>query len=196
MTQQITQGFLVDGNVFETRAEANAYLRRPKIIAALNELTEGNEGLSQWMVENQDTIEAAFETGTVRRVKVVDRNRLTRAFAAVNTAVTEDNLNLNQDMQFLIDNAEQLVESFRWPKVKRLSPEEKALQAKNTLMAATENDEDLSTWIIEHQDQLIEAFASGIEKRTPSPKAMAALEAYRLKKAAEKAAAEEAEAEG
>ena len=182
----VQQAYVVDGNVFETKAEAVAYQRRPKILNALSEVTDGNEDLSNWLVENQDTVEAAFEVGTVKRVKVAERKKLKKALDAIEEADIKGT-------DFVTENADQIVDSFRWPKVKRMNDEEKATQAKNTLMGATENNEELSAWIVDNQDQIKEAFAAGKPKREVSEKAKKALEDYRAKKAAEKAAAEEAE---
>jgi len=190
---EIKSAFVVDNKTFDTKAEANAYLRRPAILNALNEVTESDEELSEWLLENRDTVESAFEVGTVRRVKQAERNKISRGLEVVAEAVKEGTINNTQDMQFLVENADQLVDTFRWPKVKRLTEEEKALQAKNTLMKATENNEDLAVWITQNQESITGAYSAGKPKREVSPKAIKALEEYRAKQAAAKA--KEAEAE-
>ena len=68
------------------------------------------------------------------------------------------------------------------------------------LSQVLENRPDLVQEVIEdvvpaaYQDQILAAYEAGVEKRQVSPKAQEALAEYRAKKAAEKAAAEAAEA--
>ena len=80
---------------------------------------------------------------------------------------------------FLFENIEAVKDSFRWPKVKRMTAEEKAVAAKNTLMAASEDNAELSDWVIANEEKIIEAFAAGKEKREVSPQAANGLAAYR-----------------
>lgn len=171
-----------DGTIFETKADALNYMRRPKIKAAMMEVTGGNEELSDWLVENQETVEGAFDAGTIRRVSKSDASKLAKALEAIAEAG-------NSKFAFVVDNAEAIVASFRWPSVKRLSDEEKAAEAKAALVAASDNEE-LADWVIANREAVIGAFSAGVEKRTVNPKAAEALAAYRAKKAAEKAAAE------
>ena len=65
---------------------------------------------------------------------------------------------------------------------------EKATAAKNTLVAASEGNEELADWVLANKDAVLEAYEAGKEKRQVNPKAAEALAAYRAKKAAEKAA--------
>jgi dsDNA-binding SOS-regulon protein len=173
-----------DGKVFETKADALNYLRRPKIKAAMMTVTGDNDELSDWLVENQEVVEAAFEAGTIRRVSKSDSTKLTKALEAIVEAA-------NPKFAFVADNIEAIISSFRWPSVKRLSEEEKAAEGKAALVAASENEE-LADWVIENRQAVLEAYSAGVEKRQVNPKAAEALAAYRAKKAAEKAAAEAA----
>ena len=59
MSDKIQQGFIVDGQVFATKAEAQAFLRRPLVTAALNTLTGNNADLVNFLIANQDEIEGA-----------------------------------------------------------------------------------------------------------------------------------------
>jgi hypothetical protein len=70
---------------------------------------------------------------------------------------------------------------------------EKAVAARNSLIALT-NNEELTDWILANKDALLLAFEAGVEKRVISPKAAEGLAAYRAKKAAEKAAEANGEA--
>jgi hypothetical protein len=72
-----------------------------------------------------------------------------------------------------------------------MTEEEKAVMAKNTLVAASEGDDKLADWIIANQEAVMEAFEAGKEKREVSPQATIGLEAYRKGKAEEKRLIEE-----
>ena len=188
MTDELKQVYVApDGTQFSTKAEANDYLRRPKIKEALMKLTSNNEELSDWLIENQETVNDAFDTGTIKRVTKSEKKKLEAALQAI---VAAD----NKDFAFIADNHEAVAESFRWPKVARMDNDEKAAAAKETLMAASENNQQLSDWVLENKEAVLEAFDAGKKKRVPSPKAQEALKKWREEKAAEKAAAEAAAA--
>jgi len=72
-----------DGKQFDTKADAVNYLRQPKIKAALTPLAAGNGDLVTWLLENQETVGLAFETGTIRRVTKVEGTKLRKALEAV-----------------------------------------------------------------------------------------------------------------
>mgnify|MGYP003572187858 CR=1 FL=1 len=179
------QVFKIEGvdRDFSSKAEALDYLRRPKILAAMQVVTEGNTDLSNWLVDNQDTVVSAFDTGTIRRVTKSEKKKLDAVIDAIAEAHKGD-----KKFAFFTDNAEAFKESFRWPKVKRMTDEEKALAARNTLMTAADGSEDVAKWVIAHEAAILEAFNAGKEKREVSPAAQIGLLAYREGKAAEKAA--------
>jgi len=183
---EIAQVFSVNGINFATKAEAMDYLRRPLITAALSALTgKGNESLVDWLIENQEVVETAFESGTVKRVTKSEAAKLNKALDAIVDSG-------DKAFAFVIDNVDAIRDSFRWPSVKRMTDDEKALAARNTLVASAGNEE-LAEWIINNKDAVIEAFKAGITKREVSPKASEALAKYRAEKAAEKAALEASE---
>jgi len=188
MTDELKQVFVTpDGQMFNTKAEANDYQRRPLIKEALMALTDKNEELADWLVENQETVVSAFNIGTIKRVTKSEKKKLHAALEAIVAAE-------NKDFAFIAENAEAVEESFRWPTVKRMDDEEKAAAAKKTLMEESENNEELSDWVVANQEQIIEAYSAGKVKREVSPKAQQALAEYRAKKAAQKAAEEAAAA--
>ena len=190
MTQPIiAQKFMVGDRAFDTRAEAADFIRLPQVRAALNQINGNNTKLTEFLIEHQEAIEMAFEAGTLRRVTKSERNQLTKALEEVKALAVD-----NPKLKFLETHAASLVETFRWPTVKRMTDEEKATAARNTLLAATD-DEGVVTWILSNKTAVLEAFKAGVVKREVSSKAAEALAAYRAKKAAEKAAAEEAAAE-
>jgi dsDNA-binding SOS-regulon protein len=172
-----------DGMTFDTKAEALDYLRRPQIEAALAIVAAGNAELAAWLYDNQEVVEGAFDIGTIKRVTKVERNKLAKALEHVKEIQ-------DSKLAFLQDNADAIAETFRWPTVSRMSDEEKAVAARNTLVAASDGNEDLADWVVEHKDKILEAYEAGKVKRAVSPKATEALAAYRAKKAAEKAKAE------
>lgn len=184
--EQLKQVILApDGTQFETMAEAKTYLRRPKIKEALLKLTKYDEKVAAWLLDNQETVENAFETGVIRRVSKSERNKLEKALNAIVEAA-------NPKFAFVAENADTIKEVFRWPTIKRLTPEEKDGAIRRTLMNATENEEAFVQWIIDRKEEILECYKAGIEKREVNPKAASALAAYRERKAAEKAAAEAA----
>jgi succinate dehydrogenase flavin-adding protein (antitoxin of CptAB toxin-antitoxin module) len=180
-----------DGQTFDNKADAEDHMRRPKKLAALMALTSQNDELANWLLTEQEAVENAFDTGTIRRVSKTERNKLKTAFDRVKELAPAET---TQKLNFLVEHADDILESFRWPTVKRMTDEEKATAAKNTLMGASDNNEDLSNWVLAHKDGILEAYKAGIVKREVNPNAKAALAAYREKKAAEKAAAEGGEA--
>jgi len=185
MSQEIKKGYVIGDQVFETNAEAQEYLRRPKILDALLAVTGRKQDVADWLLEHQEAILGAFDSGTIRRVTKSERNKLAKAFEHL--ATIDDS-----KLKFLQDNADSIVETFRWPTVKRMNDEEKAALAKNTLMLETENDEKLSEWIIANKDNILAAYDAGKVKREVNPKAMEALQAYHAQRKAEKEAAEAA----
>jgi hypothetical protein len=181
---QITQKFVltVDGkdHIFDSRKEADDFIRKPKVKAALLQLTENNEGVTDWLMAHQEQVEVAFEAGSIKRVTKSEHNKLKKALEEI-----VDKLPKN----FVSENFAAVLDSFRWPSVKRMNTEEKTLAARNTLLNASEGNEELANWILANQEAVLEAYKAGIEKREVNPKASEALAAYRAKKAAEKAAA-------
>ena len=174
-----------DGKTFDTKKEAQDYLRRPKIKETMMKVANDQEDLVNWLIENQETVEAAFEVGTIKRVTKSDRKKLEKALEAVSEAEH------NPATAFLVEHADAIQESFRWPSVKRMDEEEKLEAAKEKLTNASDNTE-LADWVVENRDAVLEAYKAGIKKRKVNPKAAEALAAYRKRKADEKAAKEAA----
>ena len=176
-----------DGKTFDTMAEAQSYMRRPKIKEALVKATGGNAELADWLLDHQEQVEVAFETGTIKRVTKSESKKLADALAYIAETLAGD-----KKAAFVVDNVDAVKDSFRWPSVKRMDEAEKANAARNSLVAASEGNEELATWIIENKTAVLEAFEAGVEKKQVNPKAQEALALYREKKAAEKAAAQAA----
>jgi hypothetical protein len=180
--EQLRQVFTTpDGKTFDTKAEALDYLRKPKIKTALTAVTGNNAELTEWLMANQEKVEIAFETGTIRRVTKTEHNKLSKALEALKEITG------NPKISYLQENAGAILDSFRWPSVKRMDEQEKATAARNTLVAASDGNEKLAEWILANRDSVLAAYEAGVEKRQINPKAQEALAAYRLKKAAEKA---------
>lgn len=188
--QSIAQVFTTpDGQTFDTKAEALDHLRRPKILAEMEKITGNNSELSEWLVDNQDEVMAAFDAGTIRRVTKSEKNKLTKAVDAIVESVA-DNAELSKKIAFFLEHKDVVIDSFRWPKVKRMKDEEKETLAKNTLMKASDNQTDLVDWVMANQEKVLAAYDAGKEKREVSPKATAGLNAYREARKAEKEAKE------
>ena len=175
-----------DGTQFDNKQDALNHMRRPKILAALKVATGGNASLADWLLEHRESVEMAFETGTVRRVTKVEGNKLAKALEALK------DIKGVPGIAFLQEHADAIKDSFRWPSVKRMDDAEKAFAARNTLIAASEGNEELADWVLEHKSTVLAAYEAGVEKRQVHPNAKAALEKHRAEVAAKKAAAAEA----
>jgi len=73
-----------------------------------------------------------------------------------------------------------------------MTDEEKVVATKNTLMAATENNEELVNWLIANRDAILAGYKAGVEKRPVAPAATDALLVYRISQAEKKIAELEA----
>jgi hypothetical protein len=166
--------------VFDTKAEATDFLRLPKVKEAFEKLTDNNEILVAWLMENEDNVMDAFETGSIKRVTKADRKKLSKALDSLSAD--------DKTVAFLVENKAEILSSFRWPSVKRLSPEERAVAITEALTALTGGNEGLVAWLATNEEAIGLAYEAGKITREVNPKAMAALAAMREKKQAEKAA--------
>jgi hypothetical protein len=175
-----------DGKHFSDKAEAARHeeeLRKPLVVEAFKAFTD-NADLIQWTMENYDEIGSCFETGSVKRVTKKDKQALREALDSVKDI---------ENAEWLTVNAEAILGSFAWPRVKRLTEEEKKAFVKKNLLNITENNEEVSEWVIENKDKIDEAMEAGIEKKVMNEASLSGLQKYRAmmaeKKAAEAAAA-------
>lgn len=186
---QIQTGFVVDGQVFQTRALATAYLQRPAQLAALKAVTGNDVDLSNWLIDNKTAISDAFEAAKVKRVTKSEKNQLEKALNAVVEAAST-----NKHFLFIAENHKAILESFRWPSVKRGDESEQEATIRQAFIDLIGEDNlPLVDWVISNKEPILIALAAGEPKREVSPKATEALAAYRAKKAAEKAEKEAAE---
>lgn len=196
----LKQGYIVDGQIFDTAAEAREFQRQPHIKAAINVLVGGDANFAAFLLGNQDEIEKSFEAGVIARVTKAERVKLNKAFDHVAEMLKGDS-----KAKFVVDNIEAAKESFRWPAVKRLSEEEKEVA---TLVALTKlADEKVAQWLVTNKVAVLAAYQAGVEKRAaPAGSGLAdylaakkagpeALKAYQEAKAAAKAAAVTAKAD-
>ena len=187
---KIEQVYRIEGveEVFNTKAELSDYLRKPKIEAALNKVTGDDKEMTKWLFDHKETLQNAFDIGTIRRVTASDKKKLIACLDTVKE-LYEDG---NQSLKFMAENYENIRDGFRYPPQKRMTEEEKAVAAKVTLMAETDNNEDVSDWVIKNKDAILEAYEAGKVKREVSPKATLGLAKHRVragKKRLEKAKA-------
>jgi hypothetical protein len=184
MTDPVLKSVIVtpDGQQFETKAEAMNHLRRPKILEAMMTVTDKQKELSDWLTDNQEAVVSAFDSGTIRRITKAEQKKIDKALDAM--AESGDKV-----YDIFVKNRDEFVVKYR-PQP-RMKDDEKKLAAKNTLMAASDNNEDLSNWVMEHETEILEAYDAGKEKRAVSPKATAGLDAYRAGKKEEKRLIEE-----
>jgi hypothetical protein len=172
-----------DGTQYASMAEATDALRKPAVLKAMNAATSNNKELTDWLIANEETVQNAFEF-SIKRVTKAEHNKLVKC--------KEELLTLKDShprLGFLIDNVDAMVDSFRWPTMKRMTEEEKATASRNTLVAASEGNEELAAWVVTNQAVVLEAYEAGKIKREVSPKATEALAAYQAKKSAEALAA-------
>ena len=184
---QITQAFQVGDRTFATKAEATAFLRRPKIEAALLALTGGQTDLVNFLIENQSDIEGVYEIGTIQRVSKSERNKFTKAL--------EHAASLNDPkLAILVENAEQIVTSFRWPKTSRMDEAQKVAAQTEALVALANGNEAVAGYIVANREGIEAGYSAGVEKRAVNPNAANALAEYQARKRAEKEAKAAAEA--
>jgi hypothetical protein len=186
MASELKKGYITDdGKVFTTAQEARDYQRKPQVEAALLKISGGDVKLAAFLYEQEDEIMKSFEVGVVSRVTKSERNKLKKCLDQVATIP-------DGKLKFLQDNAEAVLNSFRWPGVKRLKEEEKAAETLKALTALA--DPKAADWIIANRVVIEAAYQAGVEKRPVNEKAMAALAIARDKRtkdAADKKAAEE-----
>ena len=180
-TDDLKQAYVTpDGQVFQTKAEAQDHLRGPKVKAALMKLTDNNEELADWLTANRSVVSNAFETGSIRRVTKSDHKKIEKAF----DAMAESG---NKDFAFLVENRDIL--DIKYKTVKRMDDEEKVAAARQTILDATDDsNEGLADWVVANKDSILEAFDAGKKKREVSSKALNALAEYRAKEKARKEA--------
>ena len=191
---QIAQKIVVeleDGSykMFDTKAEAVDFLRRPQQMKALRAFIDQDE-LASWIVDVQDELADAFEAAKVKRVTKQEKKELEKALEALAAAEAG-----NKAYKFIIDNAKVIADSFRWPSVKRGDEAEQKAQIVAAVAAVAGGDEELANWLVESKDQILEALEAGKVKREMNPKAMEGLARHRAELAAKKAAEEAAKAE-
>jgi hypothetical protein len=154
---QLQKGVMTpDGKWFSTVTEARDYLRKPMVEAALKKVAGGDANLATFLYENEDEIMKSFEVGTVARVTKAEKNKLEKALAHLAT-ITDNKL------RFIQDNAAAVLDSFRWPSVKRMKDEEKAAATMAALTALA--DANAAKWIIANREKIEEAYEAGVEKR-------------------------------
>jgi hypothetical protein len=93
---------------------------------------------------------------------------------------------------FVIENVEAVKNSFRWPTVKRLEPEEKAAAVSEKLMVLTEGNADLVKFIVANEEAINACYEAGVEKRQMPANTLEKLAEARAKQAAAREAAKAA----
>jgi len=164
-----------DGKMFDTAADADAYVRGPQIKAALLAVAGGQQDLADFLLKNQEEFEQAMETGTIRRVTKAERTKIQTAFEHL---MTIDDPKLS----FIKENVTGFVENFRWPAVKRLKEEEKAAIMKAAFMKLA--DENFANWAILNAKAVLAAYDAGKEARPISQKALDGLAEYQAQRTA------------
>jgi hypothetical protein len=184
----IQSGFIVDGKFFATKQEAQDFIRLPKIKEAFKAIKGANEELVNWLVEKEDEILAALDAGKSRRVLKTERNKLQKAMDHVVETMKED-----KKAAFVIEQANQLVECFKWPAVKRLKDDEALAAAQAALTALADGNADVAKWVMTNGEAIKTGYEAGIEKREVTQDTLNRLAEARAKLQAAKKAREEAE---
>jgi len=195
----IKQVYIIEGRQFETKAEAQDFLRRPKKVDAFKTFIaagDNQDKIIDWLLDNQESVESAFEAGVIKRVSKSETKQLEVAFAEIAAAAAEGRAIDTKKARIVLDNIETARDSFRWPTVKRMNDEEKAAEALRQLTEVAEGNERLAQFVVENKDRVLESYAAGKPKREVSPQAAAGLQEYRERMAREKAEREAKAAEG
>jgi len=170
---------------FTSQQEAQEFIRKPKVLKALNELTKNNDVLTDWLYKNQEGIKTLYQSTQVRRVTKSERKALSDALDAV-VAIANSDPRFSTAFSFLVTHADAIKQTFRWPTVTRMSKEDAEKQL--YINAADFAGSDMQgKWLIDNKDALLAAFGAGVEKRAVAPVAQAALAAYRQKQQERKA---------
>jgi Arc/MetJ-type ribon-helix-helix transcriptional regulator len=180
---QVQKGFFVDGQFYTTAKEMNEARRGPLVQAALSSLTGKNPDLVDWLTKNQNAIIASYNAGNMRRVLKNERKALTKALEYVSTTLAAD-----PKAKFVVENANAIAETFKWPGQKRIKAEDKDAAIQEAFLELTGDNAELSAWLLSNKDALEAAYDAGIPKRPMNPKALEALAAGRAKAAAAAAA--------
>jgi hypothetical protein len=170
-----------DGKVFESKAEAQTHIRRPKILAAMLPVVDGNAEIANFLIDQREGIETALEAGTIKRVTKSDTNKLQKALDALKELG-------NSKLSFITDNADAILASFRWPSVKRMDDAEKEAAAVASLTVLCEGNAELAAYIYSKREGVVTSFSAGVEKRQVNPAAAEALAKYHAERKAKKLA--------
>lgn len=184
---QIAQKIVVeleDGSfkMFDTKAEAVDFLRRPQQMKALRTFIDQDD-LATWIIDVQEDLTSAFEAAKIKRVTKQEKKELEKALEALAAAEAG-----NKAYKFLIDNAKIIADSFRWPSVKRGDENEQKAQIVAAVAVVAGGDEELANWLVDSKEQITEALEAGKVKREMNPKAMEGLARHRAELAAKRAA--------
>jgi len=184
---ELQKGYFVDGQVFETKADVEEYARKDIVTGAIKKLVKDVKN-ADWLYENRKAITACFKLDPIKQVAKEDReelqNGLNNAIAMVNAAEL-DKIAMKK-FEFLIANADQLVKSFKWPTVKRLSKEEQAVKSAEMLTAIEGSNDALVAWLSTNSSSIVDAFNTGKVKRKVSDGALEGLAKYKLEVAKQK----------
>ena len=187
---QLAQVFQTpDGQVFNNRADAERHLRAPQIKAALLAVAGGSAELAAALFDNESDVSGAFESGTIKRVTKAERNKLKSEMDKL--VATHGTV-----YKFIAENANDIVDSFRWPTQTRLTDEEKASLQRRTLLGVFDGDEKVVALVIQEKDKILAAYGAGKPERKVSNAAQEGLALYRAMKDAEKRIAELKASEG
>lgn len=173
---QFQKGYVVTGtdgqkHVFDTQSEAKDFLRNPLVLGTLKQVCKDAD-TAAWLLEQREAILDALEAGKVRRVTKQERKDLEKALGAIKSG-------------FLADNAQAILDSFKWPAVSRPKDQtdEQRKEALHdeiicALNSLTDDDAKMSEWILSSADALRAAYDTGKEVREVSPKAKEAIAAW------------------
>mgnify|MGYP007037360125 CR=1 FL=1 len=173
-----------DGKIFDTKQEALDYMRKPLKAAAFNKLNGDNKELTEWLIENEEHITSVFESTKVRRVAKAEKKALEKAVESIVASG-------DKAFKFVIDNSQAVIDSFRWPAVKRGTEEEQTATIRQGFLALSDNNVDLADWLIANKAEVLESYEAGIVKKAVPQTTRDALAKYQAEKKAAKEAAKE-----
>lgn len=182
----------VNGQIIEveqvSKAQAAEITRMPLVREALTKLVgkgENSAELVDWLFNSREKIQDSYDTGTIKRVSKQERKSLEKALEYIATTLKGD-----AKAEFVITNKEEILETFKWPNQTRIKPEDKAEAIKVAFLELTEDNAELTDWLMSNKDELDIAYATGVVKREVSQKTLDALAAHQAaRKAAKEAVA-------
>lgn len=175
-----------DGTEFTSRKEANEYEAKPRFFKALEALGSIDENTAETLYQRRDFLVNVLVPKKGSKVTTKTRDKLKNELMVVlslsGLEIPEKNIKV--DIPFIVDNYEQIVNSFRFS-APRLNMKDFLDQAKEQVFDEF-GDQELTEFIMQNADTILDAI-SALKPVVDRSASMAGLSAHRAKLNEEKA---------